>query len=461
MLPVVLCFGLLGAVGILHVASRSQVVDAAYRLSALEAESRTLSLANDRLKLELATLKRPGAARGAGARSARHGPGGRLGGRLGRRAARCRPPCTRPRVGARWRTAARCDEPPPRPPSVARPPAELTRWTRARVLVMGGILMLALGAALLRAVQPPGPRAGAASPHGGGPVGAGDGDPRPARRHLRPARHRRSPRAWRWTRIWLDPSMVPRPASRAARVTSPRRCASTPPSSTRRLAAQALRVGEAPGDAAGGRRGPGAGAARARASPRSRSASTPSASSAAQVLGVVGTDGHGLEGLELAFEDELSGQSEKLQDFARRARAQAPGPGHDGHRRTARAPPSPSPSTGRLQYVAEKALDQRGGREQGHRPAWWWCWTRGPASCWRSPVARASTPTRPAPRIAGRAARPRRAGHLRAGLDLQGLRRRRGAGGAAPSGPRTSSSARTAAGRSAATSSTTRTRTGC
>jgi len=59
MLPAVLCFGLLGAVGILHVASRSQVVDAAYRLSALEAETRTLSLANDRLKLELATLKRP------------------------------------------------------------------------------------------------------------------------------------------------------------------------------------------------------------------------------------------------------------------------------------------------------------------------------------------------------------------------------------------------------------------
>jgi len=59
MLPVVLCFGLLGAVGILHVASRSQVVDAAYRLSALESESRTLALANDRLKLELATLKRP------------------------------------------------------------------------------------------------------------------------------------------------------------------------------------------------------------------------------------------------------------------------------------------------------------------------------------------------------------------------------------------------------------------
>ena len=59
MLPVAMCCGLLGAVGILHVASRSQVVDAAYRLSALETESRTLSLANDGLKLELATLKRP------------------------------------------------------------------------------------------------------------------------------------------------------------------------------------------------------------------------------------------------------------------------------------------------------------------------------------------------------------------------------------------------------------------
>ena len=58
-LPVLLCWGPLAGVGILHVASRSQVVDAAYRLSALEAESRTLSLANDRLKLELATLKRP------------------------------------------------------------------------------------------------------------------------------------------------------------------------------------------------------------------------------------------------------------------------------------------------------------------------------------------------------------------------------------------------------------------
>ena len=34
-----------------------------------------------------------------------------------------------------------------------RPPAELTRWTRARVLVMGGLLMAALAATLVRAVS--------------------------------------------------------------------------------------------------------------------------------------------------------------------------------------------------------------------------------------------------------------------------------------------------------------------
>src|SRR5262249_55087894 len=33
----------------------------------------------------------------------------------------------------------------------------------------------------------------------------------------------------------------------------------------------------------------------------------------APVLGVVGTDGHGVEGLEVAFEDELSGRSGKVQ----------------------------------------------------------------------------------------------------------------------------------------------------
>jgi cell division protein FtsL len=60
LLPAVLLFALFTAVGILHVTSRVLVVDMGYRLSSAEAESRTLTRENDRLKLELATLKAPG-----------------------------------------------------------------------------------------------------------------------------------------------------------------------------------------------------------------------------------------------------------------------------------------------------------------------------------------------------------------------------------------------------------------
>jgi cell division protein FtsL len=59
LLPAVLLFALFAAVGILHVSSRVLVVDMGYRLSRAEAESRTLTRENDRLKLELATLKAP------------------------------------------------------------------------------------------------------------------------------------------------------------------------------------------------------------------------------------------------------------------------------------------------------------------------------------------------------------------------------------------------------------------
>ncbi len=45
--------------GILHVTSRVLVVDMGYRLSKAESESRSLTRENDRLKLELATLKAP------------------------------------------------------------------------------------------------------------------------------------------------------------------------------------------------------------------------------------------------------------------------------------------------------------------------------------------------------------------------------------------------------------------
>ncbi len=59
LLPVVTLAALFAAVGILHVTSRVVVVDVGYRLSNAEAESRNLTRENDRLKLELATLKAP------------------------------------------------------------------------------------------------------------------------------------------------------------------------------------------------------------------------------------------------------------------------------------------------------------------------------------------------------------------------------------------------------------------
>jgi cell division protein FtsL len=59
LLPVVTLAALFAAVGILHVTSRVFVVDVGYRLSNAEAESRNLTRENDRLKLELATLKAP------------------------------------------------------------------------------------------------------------------------------------------------------------------------------------------------------------------------------------------------------------------------------------------------------------------------------------------------------------------------------------------------------------------
>ncbi|MGZ3459059.1 MAG: cell division protein FtsL [Archangium sp.] len=59
LLPAVFLFALFAGVGILHVTSRVMVVDMGYRLSQAEAEERSLTRENDRLKLELATLKNP------------------------------------------------------------------------------------------------------------------------------------------------------------------------------------------------------------------------------------------------------------------------------------------------------------------------------------------------------------------------------------------------------------------
>ena len=59
LLPAVLLLALFAGVGILHVTSRVLVVDMGYRLSQAETEERSLTRENDRLKLELATLKSP------------------------------------------------------------------------------------------------------------------------------------------------------------------------------------------------------------------------------------------------------------------------------------------------------------------------------------------------------------------------------------------------------------------
>jgi cell division protein FtsL len=59
LLPVLLAGALFAAVGIVHVSARVLVVRTGYQLSELEADNRALTRENDRLKLELATLKNP------------------------------------------------------------------------------------------------------------------------------------------------------------------------------------------------------------------------------------------------------------------------------------------------------------------------------------------------------------------------------------------------------------------
>lgn len=59
LVPAALVVALLAAVGIVHVTSRVLVVTVGYELSRLDAQATELTRENDRLKLELATLKSP------------------------------------------------------------------------------------------------------------------------------------------------------------------------------------------------------------------------------------------------------------------------------------------------------------------------------------------------------------------------------------------------------------------
>ena len=57
--PTALAIALLAAVGVVHVTSRVLVVKVGYELSRLDQEGTVLTRENDRLKLELATMKSP------------------------------------------------------------------------------------------------------------------------------------------------------------------------------------------------------------------------------------------------------------------------------------------------------------------------------------------------------------------------------------------------------------------
>jgi cell division protein FtsL len=59
LLPAALLGLLFATVGVLHVMARVLVVHAGYRLSQLESDGRDLARENDRMKLELATLRSP------------------------------------------------------------------------------------------------------------------------------------------------------------------------------------------------------------------------------------------------------------------------------------------------------------------------------------------------------------------------------------------------------------------
>ncbi len=60
LLPAFLVCGAFAFAGIVHAGGRVLVVRTMYKVSELQSESRTLTRDNDRLRLELATLKGPG-----------------------------------------------------------------------------------------------------------------------------------------------------------------------------------------------------------------------------------------------------------------------------------------------------------------------------------------------------------------------------------------------------------------
>jgi cell division protein FtsI (penicillin-binding protein 3) len=242
----------------------------------------------------------------------------------------------------------------PRRGDRSRPPAELTRWTRLRVALMSALLLTGLSAVLVRAVSLQVVQRARLSSL------ASDQSVRemqiPARRGDIYDRHGIPlAQSVEVDSLWLDPSQVGdlgRAARDLARVLHldagelqvrlgrARRFAWV----KRQVMPQELIAVERLGI-------PGLGVT------KEPKRFYPQRELGAQVLGVVGTDGQGLEGLELAFENELSGQPGKVEGT------------RDARGRSLFLQGAPD-STGRqgatvtltldrqIQYVAEKALDR-------------------------------------------------------------------------------------------------------
>jgi cell division protein FtsI (penicillin-binding protein 3) len=229
-----------------------------------------------------------------------------------------------------------------------------TRWMRLRVAMMGGLLLLGLGLAFARAVQLQVVQAARLG------LMATDQSTRemevPARRgEILDRRGVSLASSVEVDSLWVDPSAlgdVPRAATDLARTLHldaselvqrferARRFAWV----KRQVTPQELAAARALGV-------PGLGVT------KEPKRFYPQKDLAAQVLGVVGKDGQGLEGLELAFEDELSGTGSKVEGIRDARGRNVLLDGAPGTR--AREGANVTLTVDRtLQYTAEKVLDR-------------------------------------------------------------------------------------------------------
>lgn len=231
---------------------------------------------------------------------------------------------------------------------------EVSRWMRLRVLLVGVAMLLGLGVILVRAVDLQ--------------VFQRDrfldmAEDQYVRQIEIPARRgniydrRGTPlgQSVEVDSLWVDPSLLPdRPAAArllADRLKAPQAQLLAALSRGRRFAWIKRHVRPEEVEAVRALKLPGVGVLK---EPRRF---YPQRELAAQVLGMVGMDGHGLEGIELAFEDELSGQSGQLSGFrdARGRKLLTFGAADAQERQGASVTLT---LDGHIQLLAERALDR-------------------------------------------------------------------------------------------------------